>query len=272
MFQSYVIDRKFKTESSKVVQNVRFTKVFQRGNEHKNYSFEIPNDYDQLPKKLRCQSTYSNLCGCRSHKYQFFHDIISEFAEHKKQRLANVIIQNLRFTEKSTLPSQGSARNIFSKGGPSLNHNYSQFMKKVKDFKIAEQNIIAQTPRYSFTFETSSIQECMPLTRQPSFEQVLDAKQTLTPSYSRNQSPKLLFSILLPKISEPQQFILKSKFKTNNALDKILTEARNQITTSQSPRSVQVSQHKKIKSHPAKVYTEHNRLLQRVILKTKLNQ
>ncbi|CAD8206973.1 unnamed protein product [Paramecium octaurelia] len=253
MFQSYVIDRKFKTESSKVVQNIRITKEFQRVNEHKNYSFEIPSDYDQLPKKLRCQSTYSKLCGCRSHKYQFFHDIISEFAEHKKQRLANVIIQNLK---KSTLPSQSSARNLFSKSGPSLNHNYSQFMKKVKDFKIAEQNIIAQTP--------SSIQECMSLTRQPSFEQVLDAKQTLTPSYSRKQSPKMLF--------KPQQFILKSKFKTNNALDKILTEARNQVTTSQSPRSVQVSQHKKIKSQPTRVYTEHNRLLQRVILKTKLNQ
>ncbi|CAD8088325.1 unnamed protein product [Paramecium primaurelia] len=251
MFQSYVNNRKLKTESSKIIQTVRMTKELQRPYEHKNYSFEFPNYYDQLPKKLRCQSTYSKLCGFRSHKYQLFHDIISEFAEHKKQRLANVIIQNLK---KSNLPSQSSARNLFSKNTPNLNHNYSQFMKKVKDFKIAEQNIITQTP--------NSI--CISLTRQPSLEQVLDTKQTITLSCSRKQSPKILF--------KPQQFILKSKFKTNNALEKILTEARNQIKTSQSPRSIQVSQHKKTKSQPTKVYTEYNKLLQRVILKTKLNQ
>ncbi|CAD8126637.1 unnamed protein product [Paramecium sonneborni] len=252
MFQSYVFNRKLKTESNKMTQTFKMTNVFKRSNKHKNYSFEYPNDYDQLPKKLRCQSTYSKLCGFRSHKYQLFHDIISEFAEHKKQRLANVIIQNLK---KQNLPSQGSARNIFSKNGPNLNHNYSQFMKKVKDFKIAEQNLVSQTPR--------SIQENMPLTRQPSLEQPFDTKQTITLSSSRKQSPKMLF--------KPQQFILKSQFKKYNALEKILTEARNQIKTSQSPRSIQISQHKKTKSHPINVYTEQNKLLQRAILKTKLN-
>ncbi|CAD8191403.1 unnamed protein product [Paramecium octaurelia] len=253
MFQSYVINRKLKTEFSKVTPSVRIMKELQRSYEHKNYSFECPSTYDQLPKKLRCQSTYSKLCGFRSQKYQLFHDVVSEFAEHKKQRLANVIIQNLK---KSNLPSQGSARNLFAKSGQNINHNYSQFMKKVKDFKISEQNVITQSPY--------SIHENMPLTRQPSIEQVFDTKQTITLSCSRKQSPKMLF--------KPQQFILKSKFKTNNALEKILTEARNQIKTSQSPRSVHISQHKKTKSHPTNVYTEQNKLLQRVILKTKLNQ
>ncbi|CAD8125200.1 unnamed protein product [Paramecium sonneborni] len=252
MFSSYVINRKLKTESNKFTQPITKTKDLQKSYEHKNYSFEYPTDYDQLPKKLRCQSTYSKLCGFRSHKYQLFHDIVSEFAEHKKQRLANVIIHNLK---KSNLPSQGSSRNLFSKSGPNLNHNYSQFMKKVKDFKIAEQNLVQQTP--------STIQDNIPLTRQPSLEQVFDTKQTITLSCSRKQSPKILF--------KPQQFILKSKFKKNNALEKILTEARNQIKTSQSPRSVIVSQHKKTKSQPINVYTEQNKLLQRAILKTKLN-
>lgn len=58
-----------KTEFSKGTQTMRITKELQRSNEHKSYSFEYPNIYDSLPKKLRCQSTYSKLCGFRSHKY-----------------------------------------------------------------------------------------------------------------------------------------------------------------------------------------------------------
>ncbi|CAK91999.1 unnamed protein product (macronuclear) [Paramecium tetraurelia] len=265
MFQSQVINRKLKTEFSKVTPTVRMMKELQRSNEHKNYSFEYPSTYDQLPKKLRCQSTYSKLCGFRSQKYQLFHDVVSEFAEHKKQRLANVIIQNLSNHScikdpQKNLTSHPRAR-LWTKHQSQLQpiHEESQRFQNLR-IERHHPNPIVFIP----TFKPSSIHENMPLTRQPSIEQAFDTKQTITLSCSRKQSPKMLF--------KPQQFILKSKFKTNNALEKILTEARNQIKTSQSPRSVHISQHKKTKSHPTNVYTEQNKLLQRVILKTKLNQ
>ncbi|CAD8188017.1 unnamed protein product [Paramecium pentaurelia] len=224
-----------------------------------NNSFSIPSKQEQLQEKIRCKSDQCDEFGNYSNKYKIFHDLIVEFPQHKKQRLTQIIVQNLKKNPISF--QQNSFRNIVVKSQGPQNNVISTFNKRLKDIKHQEQEVNLDS-KTGMDLHNKNVQKII---KQEKFSKVeidpsIETMHTGIFSCSPGESPRVK---AFKKTTN--KFILKQTLQKTNIIDKIICESKINQKTTYSPRSIVNHQHKKTNSSGHSAYSEQNKFLRRII-------
>ncbi|CAD8191187.1 unnamed protein product [Paramecium octaurelia] len=224
-----------------------------------NNSFSIPSKFEQLQEKMRCKSEQCDEFGNYSNKYKIFHDLCAEFPQHKKQRLTQIIVQNLKKNPISL--QQNSFRNIVVKQQGPPNNVISTFNKRLKDFRHQEQEVNSDS-KTGMDLHNKNLQKVI---KQEKLSKVeidpsIETMHTGVFSCSPGESPRVK---VLKKTTN--KFILKQTLQKTNIIDKIISESKINSKTTCSPRSLLHHQHKKTNSSGHSAYSEQNRFLRRII-------
>ncbi|CAD8071122.1 unnamed protein product [Paramecium sonneborni] len=223
-----------------------------------NLSFSLPLQHEQLQEKMRCKSAICDEFGNCSNKQRIFHDLHVEFPQHKKQRLTQIIVQNLKKNPFNY--QQNSFRNIVVKSQGPQNINFSNFNKRLKDIKHQEQELNLDSKALMDLQIKNSQKLKQDKFHKAEIDPSIETMHTGVLSCSPGESPRVK---VLKKTSN--KFILKQTLQKTNFIEKIIVESKINSKTTCSPRSILNYQHKKTKSSSLSAYSEQNKFLRRII-------
>ncbi|CAD8114233.1 unnamed protein product [Paramecium sonneborni] len=222
-----------------------------------NLSFSIPSQQEQLQEKMRCKSVLCDEFGNWSNKYKTSHDLLIEFPQHKKQRLTQIIVQNLK--KNPINYQQNSFRNIVVKSQGPQNIHISTFNKRLKDIKHQEYELNLDSKDGS-DLHAKNLQK---------IKLIKFHKQEVDPSIETMYTGFLSCSGESPRIKAlkktSNKFILKQTLQKTNLIDKIILDSKITSKTTFSPRQILNHQHKKTISNVHSAYSEQNKFLRRII-------
>ncbi|CAD8089384.1 unnamed protein product [Paramecium primaurelia] len=238
-----------------------------------NNSFSIPTKQEQLQEKIRCKSDQCDEFGNYSNKYKIFHDLIVEFPQHKKQRLTQIIVQNLSISfliqKKIQSPFNKILLEILL-----LNHKDHKIMSQallIKDQKILNirNKKLIWIVKLEWIYIIRMSKKLLNKRNFLKLRLILALKLCILVSLVALQEKVLELKPLKVHshyiIETTNKFILKQTLQKTNIIDKIICESKINQKTTYSPRSIVNHQHKKTNSSGHSAYSEQNKFLRRII-------